>query len=105
MPIYTYRHLVRSECKLGETFEIEQSMRDEKLAQCPDCGEEVKRLISRIFIATPKSDSDLKGMGFTKLVKRDNGVYENVTRTDKESRYFQADKPETMPDLKSKISD
>jgi len=39
------------------------------------------------------------------LVKRDQGVYENVTATGKESRYMQADKPETMPNLKGKISD
>jgi hypothetical protein len=44
-------------------------------------------------------------MGFTKLVKRDNGIYENVTATGKESRYWDASKPETKPDLKSKISD
>ena len=44
-------------------------------------------------------------MGFTKLVKRDDGIYENVTATGKESKYWDAAKPETRPDLKSKISD
>jgi len=106
MPLYRYKHTgPKSDCELGEVFEVEQSMRDEKLATCPGCGKEVTRLISRVFITTPTSNSDLKNMGFTKLVKRDDGVYENVTRTDKESRYFDSRKPETMPDLKSKISD
>lgn len=104
MPIYQYRH-ASAPCELGEVFEIEQSMRDEKLAVCPKCNGEVRRLISRVFVATPKTNSDLKNMGFTKLVKRDDGVYENVTRTDRESRYYDSRKPETMPDLKSKISD
>ena len=104
MPIYRYKH-TSAPCELGEIFEIEQAMRDDKLAACPRCAGSVDRLISRVFVATPTGDSDLKGMGFTKLVKRDNGVYENVTRSDKESRYFEAGKPETMPNLKGKISD
>ena len=59
----------------------------------------MKRLISLVSVNTPKGNSDLKNMGFTKLVKRDDGVYENVTATGKESRYWDADKPETRPDL------
>jgi predicted nucleic acid-binding Zn ribbon protein len=80
-------------------------MKDDALRVCPKCGEPVHRLISRTFVSTPKTNSELKGMGFTKLVRRDKGVYENVTATNKESRYMLADKPETMPDLKRKISD
>jgi len=44
-------------------------------------------------------------MGFTKLVKRDRGGYENVARLGGESRYMEAGKPETMPDLKRRIED
>ena len=65
----------------------------------------VERLISRTFLSTPVGDSHLKNIGFTKLVKRDQGVYENVTRTGKESRYMEAGKPETMPDIKKKVKD
>jgi len=65
----------------------------------------VKKLISRPNIAIPTSNTDLKAKGFTKLVRRDKGVYENVTATDKEKRYFNADDPSSMPDLKSKIKD
>lgn len=108
MPIYEYRHdEVEADppCPLGERFEVEQPFADAALKTCPECGRDVRRLISRTFINSPTSDSELKSMGFTKLVKRDDGVYENVTRSDKESRYMERDKPETMPDLKGKISD
>lgn len=104
MPIYEYEHMGEG-CSLGKQFEISQSMASEKLSHCPQCGQEVKRLISLCSISTPKTDTDLKSHGFTKLVRRDNGIYENVTATGKESRYWDARKPETMPDLKSKIRD
>lgn len=104
MPVYEYEHNDDG-CARGKCFEITQSITSDKLETCPDCGRKVRRLISLVSINTPKGNSDLKGMGFTKLVKRDKGIYENVTATGKESRYWDASKPETMPDLKSKISD
>lgn len=104
MPIYEYEHEGRG-CKRGKRFEIVQSIASAKLQKCPDCGQAIKRLISLVAINTPKTNSDLKNLGFTKLVKKDKGVYENVTATDKESRIWDAGKPETMPDIKSKIRD
>jgi putative FmdB family regulatory protein len=104
MPVYEYEHLEVG-CDLGKRFEVTQSMSSDKLAMCPSCGRPVRRLISLVAVSTPKTHSDLKNLGFTKLVKRDSGVYENVTATGKESRYWDANKPETMPDLKSKIKD
>jgi len=104
MAVYEYQHVGKA-CGLGEVFEVEHPIRDEALRTCPSCGGEVRRLISRTFISTPTGDSELKNMGFTKLVRRDKGVYENVTHTGNESRYMEADKPETMPDLKRKIRD
>jgi hypothetical protein len=56
-------------------------------------------------IATPRGDSDLKSQGFTKLVRRDKGVYENVTRTGEEKRYMKADDPSSLPNIHKKISD
>ncbi len=107
MPIYEYG-LVEGEegcdyCR--ENFSIQQSFTEKPLECCPKCGAKVQRLLFPVGISTPKTNSELKNLGFTKLVKRDTGVYENVTKTDKESRYMEAGKPETMPDLKSKISD
>ena len=104
MAVYEYEHTGEG-CVKGKCFEIVQSISSEKLKKCPDCGGEIKRLISLVSINTPKGNSDLKNMGFTKLVRKDNGIYENVTATGKESRIWDSSKPETMPDLKSKISD
>ncbi len=101
MPVYEYEHLEKP-CELGEIFEVQQSIHDPKLVACPKCNGEIKRIISKVAIAVGQSDSDLKSKGFTKLVRRDKGVYENVTATDKESRYFEAGKAETMPNLKRK---
>lgn len=66
--------------------------------------------VRRILTAPPgitKSfgNSELKGRGFTKLVKRDAGVYENVTATGSESRYVHADEVSSMPRLHEKIED
>lgn len=104
MPIYEYEH-TEEPCELGKVFDIEQSYKDERLSLCPQCGRPIVRLISRTFVSTPKTNSELKDMGFTKLVKRDTGVYENVTRRGNESKFMEAGKKETVPDIKKIISD
>ena len=104
MPVYEYEH-IESSCSLGDLFEITQSLEEKPLASCPVCGGPVKKLISLVGISTPKTNGELRDLGFTKLVKRDDGVYENVTARDGESRYMQRDKPETMPDLYKIIKD
>ncbi|MGB3403383.1 MAG: zinc ribbon domain-containing protein [Microcoleaceae cyanobacterium] len=42
----------------------------------------VRRLLSAPNLSIPTSDREYRDAGFTKLVKRDQGVYENVTNTD-----------------------
>jgi hypothetical protein len=90
---------------LGKLFEVKQSIHDKVLNQCPTCGGYVRKLISCINISTPKTNSELRDLGFTKLVKRDDGVYENVTARNGDSRRVIRDKPETLPDLKKTIGD
>ncbi|MDH4318414.1 MAG: zinc ribbon domain-containing protein [Desulfobulbaceae bacterium] len=52
MPVYEY------ECKSCENiFEIQQKISDDPLASCPDCGSEVKKIVSR-------SSFHLKGQGW-----------------------------------------
>jgi len=104
MPIYEYEHLTEV-CSLGKVFEIRQSILDNSLKQCPNCKNTVRKRISRIAVSISKTNSEIRDLGFTKLVKRDNGVYENVTQRDGESRYMEAGKPETLPNLSKIISD
>ena len=104
MPIYEYEHQ-EAGCDLGKVFEIRQSLHDQSLALCPRCKSPVRKIISRPNINTPKTNTELKDLGFTKLVKRDEGVYENVTARDGDSRIVHRDRPETLPDLSKTISD
>ncbi len=104
MPVYEYTHAA-SPCKIGKEFEVTQSIKDNPLTHCPECGQPVHKLISRVAISVPKTNSELKDLGFTKLVKRDDGVYENVTARGNESRYMERGKPETMPDISKTIKD
>ena len=73
----------RAECDPGETP-----------ADAP-----VHRQIFAPAIQTVRGDAELKNLGFKKLVRRDQGVYENVTATDKESRYFDANVPDSAPHI------
>lgn len=65
----------------------------------------VRKRMSAPAIAVPVGNSTLKNQGFTKLVKRDHGVYENVTATGSEHRYMVAGRPETKPHLHKKVED
>ena len=65
----------------------------------------IERLIFAANISTPMGNSKLKEMGFTKLVRRDQGVYENVTATGDEKRYVKSDDATSMPDFKRKVGD
>lgn len=65
----------------------------------------VTKVISAPSLAFPKTNTELKNMGFTKLVKRDKGVYENVTAAEGESRFMTSDNPNSMPNFTNKISD
>jgi putative FmdB family regulatory protein len=104
MPIYEYEHLENA-CQLGAIFETRQTLSAAALNRCPQCGAPVRKIISRTNINTPKTNAELKDLGFTKLVKRDDGVYENVTARDGDSRFVHRDRPETLPNLKKTISD
>jgi len=105
MPIYEYEHLEETDCSLGKIFEIKQSIKDDPLTECPQCHTKVRKRISRININCPKTNTDVRDMGFTKLVKRDDGVYENVTQRGDDNRYVVHGQPNTLPDLSKIISD
>ena len=66
----------------------------------------VRRIINTAPMAnTPKGNSWLKNQGWTKLVKRSDGTYENVTRTGTEKRFLDPKDPTSMPHLHKKIND
>jgi len=104
MPVYEYEHL-KTPCALGKVFDLKQSINDNQLNLCPNCSGPIQKLISRTNISCPKTNGELRDLGFTKLVKRDDGVYENVTARGGDSRYMVKGKPETIPDLSKTISD
>ena len=103
MPIYEYEHL-KEPCELGQVFDFRQSINDAQLKKCPSCSGPVQKLISRTNFSCPKTNGELRDLGFTKLVKRDDGVYENVTARGSDSRYMERGKPGTIPDLTKTIT-
>jgi putative FmdB family regulatory protein len=77
MPIYEYRHTGTIGDTCEEVFELFQKMSEDTLDKCPICGHPVEKLISRFAGNVDKmAPSRLKELGFTKLVRRDKGVYE-----------------------------
>ena len=102
----------------GQTIEVVHSI-DTKLqtwgevcytAQVPLGDTDPMASVKKVFrtapgVAVPISNSQLKNHGFTKLVKRDDGVYENVTAVDGEKRYMKHDDPNSVPHLHKKIGD
>ena len=98
MPVYEYEHTEYS-CATGRIFEVTQSLEERPLSKCPQCCQPIKKLISLVGVSSPKTNSELRDLGFTKLVKRDDGIYENVTARKGDSRYMERGKPETVPNV------
>jgi hypothetical protein len=84
MPIYRYA-VVRPDGSRGEPFEILQGIQEPPLAQHPETGEPVERLLTaparpmrtRMGDGTVK-DKDLGRLGFTKYEKTGDGRYEKT---------------------------
>jgi putative FmdB family regulatory protein len=87
MPTYEYQAVdVQAACEQCRArFEVRQSMRDEPLKKCPQCGGRIERLISACGIRTGPSeramlsDKNLKAKGFKKLVNEGGGKFRRVT--------------------------
>ena len=66
----------------------------------------VQRVMTRAPGALVQTFSaEYRNVGFTKLVKRDQGVYENVTAIDGEKRYMRAGDPDSIPHISRKVGD
>ena len=87
MPSYVYE-VITDGGEPGERFEVVQKMTDPPLAEHPETGEPVRRVILPARIAGRFSpmkteralgdDSKLERLGFTKYAKSDSGGYEKV---------------------------
>ena len=113
MPAYDYY------CEAnGETVEVAHALDVELrywaevcyVAQHPLGDTDPLAPVRRVFTRAPATavtagNAELKNLGLTKLVKRDTGVYENVTATDGEKRYMRHDDPESLPHLHKKVGD
>lgn len=86
MPFYTYRAKNTEEsCSYCiEQFEIIQKIREDALTVCPECGNEVIRLLhptAQCKVESTKqllSDDNLKKHGFKKLVNAGGGKFDEV---------------------------
>ena len=80
MPIYQYKPVKNSCLYCCDGFEVMQAMSDAPLKYCPKCSKPVKKVPSTFRGSVPLlSDGNLRDKGFTKLVRRDKGVYEKTT--------------------------
>jgi hypothetical protein len=113
MPVYEYL------CEAnGQTVRVKHPMKHIirnwgelcYAAQLPLGDVDFEAPVRKVFgsppgISIPVGNSTLKNTGFTKLVKRDDGVYENVTATGSEKRYMRRGDPASLPHLHKKIGD
>jgi predicted nucleic acid-binding Zn ribbon protein len=73
----------------------------EPLGDTP-AGAPVEKVIHAPALGFPRTNSELKSQGFTKLVRRDDGVYENVTARDGQSKVVHRDDPGSVAGLNLK---
>ena len=82
MPIYQYEACdPRKSCrKCKDGFEIAQSIRDERLTVCPECGAPVFRVICAPALAHSRTDLNYraKRAGFHSYKKVQKGEYEKL---------------------------
>jgi len=108
-PVYSYRHVSpgreEASCPAGGEFEWTQPAADWPLTRCPHCGGPVERQLEAAAIRPRKFNCELKDRGFTKLVRVDDGIFENVTRRPGEAKYVDRRRPETWPGLDKTIED
>lgn len=64
----------------------------------------VRKVISPVGINIPVSNTYLRENGFTKLVKREDGVYENTTALDGEKKFMIAKDKSSIPHFYKKVS-
>jgi len=81
MPIYEYKSTGEGCSHCSKVFQALQMIQAPPLSHCPCCGDPVERVFSSFSMGSNLlGKSNLRDHGFTKLVRKDKGVYENVTK-------------------------
>ena len=82
MPVYVYeaKDAKRSCAKCRGGFETTQSIKDERLTECPDCGAPVFRVICAPALGHSRTDLNYraKRAGFHSYKKVQKGEYEKL---------------------------
>ena len=82
MPLYVYeaKEPKKGCAKCRSGFEIAQSLKDEKLTACPDCGVPIYRVIQAPGLTHSRTDLHYraKRAGFSCLKKVQKGEYEKM---------------------------
>ena len=82
MPLYVYeaKEPKKGCARCAKGFEITQSLKDDKLTKCPDCGAEIFRVIQAPGLTHSRTDLHYraKRAGFSCLKKVQKGEYEKM---------------------------
>lgn len=85
MPTYGYEAAGEEGCPhCREGFDVVQSMKDDALESCPECGAAVRRIVTAPYInrrpstKSILSDDNIKRHGFTKLVNEGGGKFRKI---------------------------
>ena len=82
MPLYVYEACESKKgcAKCRDGFEISQSLKDDKLTTCPDCGAPIYRVIQAPGLTHSRTDLHYraKRAGFSCLKKVQKGEYEKM---------------------------
>jgi putative FmdB family regulatory protein len=111
VPIYEYEHLEKPGDSCKKRFEALQAVSEDALTACPECGEPVKRVVSKAQFKTKANiDPDHAGSkGFSTFKKAGDGVWEKTggpgvdaivgTEADKQAVREEKSKPSKVYDL------
>jgi putative FmdB family regulatory protein len=84
MPIYVYqaKNTEKSCEHCREEWEIFQKISEDALTLCPNCHNEIHRIITTVGFKEGKkyllTDENIKKKGFTKLVNEGNGKFRKI---------------------------
>lgn len=80
MPVYVYEAKAEGCGRCRGGFEVTQSIRDERLTVCPDCGASVVRVVQAPAIGHSRTDLNYraKRAGFHALKRVQKGEYEKI---------------------------